>query len=85
MNCWPNPSGMEGESGVSAIDVRTAAVTVISRVSVIDPRVAVMVEVPVPAVVRRPSEPEALLTAATPVSAEVHVTVAVRSWGLPSE
>jgi uncharacterized protein YqhQ len=52
--------------------------------AVCEPRVAVMVVVPVPALVASPGLPLALLTTATAVTDEVQVTIAVMSLLVPS-
>ncbi len=49
------------------------------------PKVAVTVVVPRFTAVANPSEPDALLTETTDVSAELHVTCVVRSWMVLSE
>ena len=61
---------MLGFAGVTAIDCRAAAVTVITVVPVIPLSVALIVDVPVPAAVARPP----LVIVATEVVAEAHVT-----------
>ena len=75
VNCSVVPSGTLGLAGVTAIDCRTAAVTVRTVEPVIPPRVALMVEVPVATAVARPP----LEMVATEVVAEAHVTWLVRS------
>ena len=47
VNCWVSPLAMLGLAGVTAIDCRTAAVTVSTVEPVTPPSVAVIVEVPV--------------------------------------
>jgi len=70
---------MLGLVGVTSIDTRVAAVTV--RVVDADtvPRVAVIIVEPGPAVVVIPFDPDVLLTVATVVTEELHVTEALMS------
>jgi hypothetical protein len=65
---------MEAVAGVTAIEVRTAAVTFRVAEPIIVPEVAVMVAVPRATLVPKPP----LLTVATEVADEVHCTVLVR-------
>ena len=72
---------MVAEFGVTAIETRAAAVTVKPVEPETEPRVAVMVVVPVLALVANPVE----LMVATPAGEGDHVAVLVRSCVLPSE
>ncbi len=54
VNCWVVPSGMEGIAGVTAIDARAAAVTVSVVEPETEPEMAVMVVVPVAALLAKP-------------------------------
>jgi len=84
VNCCVLPFAIEGVTGVTVIDVSVAAVTV----SVVDfetlPSIAWITVDPTAAEVPRPFDPAALLTVATFVLEEVHVTEAVRSCVEPS-
>jgi hypothetical protein len=74
---------MLGLDGVIVIDESDTT----ARLVVPDmlPNAALIVEEPDATAVSRPLEPLTLLTIATPVAEEVHVTVAVRSCWVPSE
>ncbi len=76
---------MEGFVGETAIEVRTAAVTVTVVVPDTPPRVAVIVALPTPIPVTRPWLPGASLTVASDGAEETQVTNAVRFWVVPSE
>jgi hypothetical protein len=85
VNCWVDPCEIEGLTGVTAIDVRVAGVTV----SVVDPDMlpdaAVIVVEPAATGVATPLEPVALLIVAMPVLDELQATVVVRFCVEPSE
>ena len=66
-------------AGVTAIEVRVAAVTVRDVEPLIDPDVAVMVVVPAAILVARPE----LLMVATPAAEELQVIELVMFWVLP--
>jgi len=76
---------MEGFVGVTAIEVRTAEVTVTVVAPDTPPRVAVIVALPTPIPVTRPWLPGASLTVASVGAEEIQVTNAVRFWVVPSE
>jgi hypothetical protein len=73
------PLAMLGFTGVTPRDTRLAAVTV----NLVDPdtpaKVAVIVVEPGLNVEAKPFDPDALLTDATPITEELHVTEFVRS------
>jgi hypothetical protein len=79
-NCRVVPKAKDGLAGVTAIETSTAWLTVSVAVPVIDPELAVIVDVPTPAPVARP--PAAIV--ATVVKDELHVALLVRFWVLPS-
>ena len=70
LNCWVSPGPIDGLAGVTAIEVKVAAVTVNVVDPVIDPDVAVMVVVPAATLEARPE----LLMLATLVAEEFQVT-----------
>ena len=74
------PKANEGFAGVTAMETRTAAATLITAVPVIVPDVALIVDAPTPVPVARPPA----VTVATEVSDELQVTVFVRTCVLPS-
>jgi hypothetical protein len=80
VNCCVAPLVIEGFAGVTSIDCSVAAVTVNTVEPLIAPDVALIVEVPTPAPLARP---DALIVAVAVVP-EVHVTVLVRFWVVPS-
>jgi hypothetical protein len=80
VNCCVAPLVIEGFAGVTAIDCSVAAVTVSTVEPEIDDDVAVIVEVPTPAPV---ASPDALIVAVVMVP-ELHVTLDVRFWVVPS-
>ena len=84
VNCWVVPRAMEGLAGVSAIETKVADVTVSTVEPLMEPDVAVMVEVPWAKLVARPWLLEVLLMVATAVLDEVQVAVVVRFWVEPS-
>ena len=75
MNCCVVPLAIEGFAGVTAIEVKLAAVTVKPVEPLIDPEVALIVADPVATPVTTP----ALVMVATVVVLEDQVTVLVRS------
>lgn len=84
VNCWVVPRAIAGLAGVMAMETRAAAVTVSVVEPAIEPEVAVMVVDPGATLVARPWLPEALLIVAIPAVAELHCTVCVMFWVLPS-
>jgi hypothetical protein len=70
---------MDAEAGVTAIEVRTAAVTVSVADPLNVPDAALMVVVPLATAVAKP----ALLTVAAPVAEEAQVAVPVRFCVVP--
>src|SRR5205809_431405 len=80
VNCRVSPSGRLGLAGVTAIEVRVAAVTVSVVFPETPPKAAVIVMGPPAATdVANPCEPPALLIVATAVLDELQVTWVVRS------
>jgi len=75
----------EGFVGVTAIEVRTAEVTVTVVAPDTPPRVALIVALPTPIPVTRPWLPGASLTVASVGAEETQVTNVVRFWVVPSE
>ena len=75
VNCWVVPLAMLGLAGVTAIETRTAGLTVSTVEPVTPPSVAVIVDVPVATPVARP----AAVIVATEVVADAQVTWLVRS------
>ncbi len=76
VNCCVVPSAIEGLAGVMDNDTNTAGVTVsvvLAEIPVAG-SVALISTLPSLTLVAKPSLPEALLTAAMPLSAELHVT-----------
>ena len=84
VNCWVLPNAIEGVAGVTAIDTSVAAVTARVVLPLIAAEVAVMVVDPTPALVAKPLLPGALLIVATVAADELHCTVVVMFWVLPS-
>jgi hypothetical protein len=80
VNCCVAPLVIEGFAGVTAIDCNVAAVTVRTVEPLIAPDVALIVEVPTPAPLATP----AALIVAVVVVPELHVTLDVRFWVVPS-
>src|SRR5688572_2366329 len=80
------PWGIVGFAGVTWTETSTAAVTVsvVELATLLAGSVAVIVVVPRPALLARPWLPAALLIVATPVFAELQVTLVVRSAFEPS-
>src|SRR3954471_10810506 len=83
-NCCVVPSATDGDWGVTAIETRAAEVTVNAVVPVIDPEAAVMLVVPGAALVAKPCLSDELLIVATELASELHWTVEVRFWVVPS-
>jgi hypothetical protein len=78
------PNAIVALPGVTAIDSSAAAVTVSVVVPCTAPELAVIVTVPVPALVASPWLPAVLLMLATDPVSELHSTVPVTSCVLPS-
>jgi hypothetical protein len=72
--CW-----IDVAAGDTVMVTRTADVTVMTAVPVVEPSVAVMVAAPVALAVARPWDPEVLEIVAVDVDDDDHVTVFVRS------
>jgi len=85
INCCVVPNATEGFAGVTAIDCRTAAVTLIVVLPLIVPEVATIWAEPVPVLDANPAVFARLLIVATVVAFELHCTVLVTSCVLPSE
>jgi hypothetical protein len=81
VNCSVKPLAMLGSTGVSAIELNTASVTVNVEVADLAPKVAVTTEVPVAKALARPLS----FTVATSVFADDQVADAVMSTEIPSE
>ncbi len=81
MNCCVCPFAIEGDAGVTAIETRAAAVTVMVVDPVMLPELALMVVVPTATALARPLAE----MVATVVAEELQVTVAVKFCVLPSE
>jgi hypothetical protein len=79
VNCCFSPAGTDGDAGVTAIEVSTAAVTVNVAAPWMVPDVAVIVAVPFATLVASPP----LLIVAIVVADEVQVTVLVRFCVVP--
>jgi hypothetical protein len=75
------PFAIEELGGVVVIDFSVAAVTVTAAAADTPPRVAVIVALPTPIALTRPS----LLTVVIAFEDEVQIAKAVRSWVVPSE
>ena len=84
LNCCVRPFAMLGFVGVTAIDTSAAAVTFKVVEPDIAPKVAVISDEPVAAVVARPLLPAALLMVATLGVADIQVTMVVSGWVLLS-
>src|SRR6202522_2509201 len=80
VNCCVAPLAIDGFGGVTAIDCNVAAVTVRVVEPLIAPDVALIVEVPTPTPVARPTA----LIVAVVVVPELHVTVLVKFCVVPS-
>ncbi len=85
VNCNEVPRAMVEVADEIAMDTSVAEVTVSEDAPDTLPDHAVMVVVPVATGVASPLEPAALLTIATPVSDDNHVTCEVMSCAVPSE
>ena len=81
VNCWVSPLATDGLAGVTAMDCRAAAVTVMTVEPETPLRVALMVLVPLFTAVARP---DAVIVAVV-VVADAQVTVPVRFCVLLSE
>ncbi len=81
VNCCVWPFEIEGEAGVTAIETRATAVTVMVVDPVTLPEVALIVVVPTPVALASPLAE----IVATVAAEELQVTVAVRFCVLPSE
>ncbi len=81
-NCWLVPRGVEALPGVTAIDSKVAATEekVIVVDPLIDPEAAFIVEVPALAPEAKPPD----VIVATETFDELHATVPVRFWVVPS-
>lgn len=79
------PLTRDGLTGVTEIDINTAAVIVRLVDCVTTPIVAVIVVRPAVIDVANPFDPSALLMVATPALDEFQVTVVVKFWVDPSE
>ena len=84
INCCVVPNATEGFAGVTAIDCRIAAVTLIVVLPLIVPAVATIWVEPVPVLDTNPAVFARLLIVATVVAFELHCTVLVTSCVLPS-
>jgi hypothetical protein len=84
-SCCAVPYAIEGFTGVTAIDVTVADVTVKIADFVLPPNAADIVVVPAETGVASPFEPAALLIVATPVLDELQVADEVRFWVLSLE
>ena len=84
INCCVVPKAMKGFAGVTAIDCRTAAVTLIVVLPLIVPEVAIICAEPVPTLNANPAVFDTLLIVATVEAFELHCTVLVKSCVLPS-
>jgi hypothetical protein len=80
VNCCVYPAATDAVPGVTAIEAKTAAVTVNVAELWIVPEVAVIVAVPFATLVASPL----LFTVAIVVADEAHVAVPVRFWVVPS-
>jgi hypothetical protein len=80
VNCCVCPLTMDGVAGVTAIEIRLAAVTVSTAEPETEPEVALITLVPCPVPVARPT---AVIVAAAGV-AEAQITEAVKFCVLPS-
>ena len=84
LNCWVAPTRTVGFTGETAREAKAAVPTVKVVVADIVPDVAVMTEVPAPALVARPLLPDVLLIIATFAEDELQVTTEVIGCVLPS-
>ena len=84
VNCWVLPSTIEEFTGDNVIETSAALPTVSVAEPVTEPRVAVMMACPAPALVASPFVPLELLIIATPARFELHTTVVVMLCVLPS-
>ena len=79
VNCWLRPAATDAEGGVTAIEVRTGAVTVRPAEPLMLPEAAVIVADPCATPVARPT----LVIEATPVAEELQVTAPVTFCVVP--
>ena len=79
VNCCVRPSGSDGETGVTSIDMSAGPLTVNVVDPLMLPAVAVIVVLPCATEVASPRVPGALLTVAVPGADVLHVTVSVKS------
>jgi hypothetical protein len=79
VNCWVLPAATDGDAGVTAIEVRVAAVTVNVVDPLMLPDLAVIVEVPTDTPVANPPA----LTVAIEVADELQVEELVRFCVVP--
>jgi len=84
VNCCVAPAGIEVLAGVIATDTNVDCPTIKFVDAKTAPEVAVMLAVPMPALVASPLVPTALLTIAISGDDELHVTTEVTSCVLPS-
>jgi hypothetical protein len=84
VNCCVEPRAIDEFNGDNAIETSPAVLTVRLVEPVTDPRVAVMVVCPVPALVASPFIPAELLMVATAAVFELQLTVVVMFCVLPS-
>lgn len=84
MNCCAVPSGIEGASGVTAIAVSAAGLTVSVAEALTAPTLTLMVVPPTPRVVARPALAVELLMVATDALVELQCPVRVTSCVVPS-
>lgn len=85
MNCCVVPKAIDGVAGVIAIDTNVALVTVSVVDTVTIPEAAVMFAVPWLTLLANPCAGAVLLIVATAGVFEVHSTVSVMFWVVPSE
>ena len=80
VSCRVKPFGTEGDVGVTEIDTSAAVVTVSVLLPETVPTAAVITVLPMLVELASPLVPAALLTVATLVTDELHVTWVVRFW-----
>jgi len=79
VNCWVEPAPIDAVLGVTAIELKVAAVTVNVADPLIVPDVAVIMAVPTLMLVANP----VLFTVAMEVAEDVHVALVVRFCVVP--
>jgi hypothetical protein len=84
VNCCVLPRAIDEFTGDTVIETRAAVLTVNVAEPVTDPKVAVTVVCPVPALVASPFVPAELLMVAAGALFELHITVVVMFCVLPS-